>query len=66
MTKKIIFAILVILCYKHITKAEEMENEFTWAKYEMMCYTHGVEPDYDTYVQLAENSQCIIFEEEEE
>lgn len=64
MIKKIIFVIVVILCYKNITHSEE--NEFTWAKYEMYCYAHGVEPSYEEYVYLAEHPQCLIFENEQE
>ena len=34
------------------------ENEFTWSKYEMACYTRGVEPSYEEYQRLLENPQC--------
>ena len=63
--KKLI-VILSALLISSAVYAEEYEEEFTWAKYEMYCYTHGVEPSYEEYVYLVEHPQCLIFENEQE
>ena len=34
------------------------EEEFTWSKYEIACYTRGVEPSYEEYQRLLKNPQC--------
>ena len=53
--------ILLIVCLLIGTFAfaeENEENEFTWSKYEMACYTRGVEPSYEEYQRLLKNPQC--------
>ena len=49
--------ILLIVCLLAGTFAFAEENEFTWSKYEMACYTRGVESSYEEYQRLLENPQ---------
>ena len=50
--------ILLIACLLIGAFAFAEENEFTWSKYEMACYTRGEDPSYDEYQRLLENPQC--------
>ena len=63
--KKLIIALVLITCGSMLTRVycEEEESEFTWARYEQLCYQYGTEPNYDTYIYLVENPQCILLEE---
>lgn len=47
--KKILFFILFTI------SAGLFAQEFTWAKYEMICYQNGKEPSYEEYTYLVEN-----------
>ena len=50
--------ILLIACLLLGTFAFAEENEFTWSKYEMACYSRGEVPSYEKYERLLENPQC--------
>lgn len=47
--KKILFSILFLL------SAVLFAEDFTWAKYEILCYQNGTEPSYEEYIYLVEN-----------
>ena len=63
--KKILLILGALLALNSFTFADEAEDEFTWAKYEMICMKFDVEPSYEKYVWLCENPQCLIPEVEE-
>lgn len=58
--KKILFCILFAIS----TGLFAQELEFTWARYEMLCYQYGKEPSYTEYVYLVEHP--MDFDDEEE
>ena len=64
--KKILLILGALLALNSFTFADEAEadDEFTWAKYEMICMKFDVEPSYENYVRLCENPQCLILEAE--
>lgn len=47
--KKILFSILFLFSIGLFAE------DFTWAKYEILCYKNGTEPDYEEYIYLVEN-----------
>ena len=53
--KKILISILILFSAGLFAEEIPHEEEFTWAKYEMMCYMNGVEPSYEEYSFLLEN-----------
>ena len=50
--------ILLIACLLIGAFASAEGNEFTWSKYEIACYTRGVDPSYEEYERLLKNPQC--------
>lgn len=60
--KKIILAIAFTFSFALFAE----DCEFTWAKYENLCWKNGKEPSYEEYEYLAENPQCFGFSEIEE
>ena len=52
--KKILISILILFSAGLFAEEISHEEEFTWAKYEMMCYMNGVEPSYEEYSFLLE------------
>lgn len=63
--KKILLILGALLAFNTFIFADEVEDEFTWAKYEMICMKFNVEPSYEKYVWLCENPQCLILEAED-
>lgn len=55
--KKILFCILFTLSIGLFAQ------EFTWARYEILCFQNGKEPSYEEYVYLVENP--MDFDDEE-
>lgn len=47
--KKILFSILFLFSIGLFAE------DFTWAKYEILCYKNGTEPIYEEYIYLVEN-----------
>lgn len=47
--KKILFLILFLF------SVGLFAEDFTWAKYEILCYQNGTEPSYEEYIYLVEN-----------
>lgn len=47
--KKIMFSILFLF------SVGLFAEDFTWAKYEILCYQNDTEPSYEEYVYLVEN-----------
>ncbi len=65
--KKILFILGAVFALNTFVFADEAENEdeFTWAKYEMICMKFDVEPSYEQWEWLCENPQCLILEDED-
>lgn len=47
--KKILFSILFLFSIGLFAE------DFTWARYEILCYQNGTEPNYEEYIYLVEN-----------
>ena len=55
---KKIMMILALVMGVALCSAEEYEDCFTWAEYEMMCYNKGTEPTWEEYKWYCDNPQC--------
>lgn len=47
--KKILFSILFLFSIGLFAE------DFTWVRYEILCYQNGTEPSYEEYIYLVEN-----------
>ena len=56
--KKLIFCLVLIACGSFVLRMYADEPRFNWSDYELLCYSQGVEPDYDKYIELVNNPQC--------
>lgn len=53
--KKIIIALVLLVCSTMVFAFGKDDHEMTWAEYENICWSYGVEPSWEQYVYLLNN-----------
>lgn len=68
MKKIILFLVVSFLCFNSFANSSDYEedNEFTWAKFEAICYDQNIEPTVEKYNEMMENYPDTDFGEDEE
>lgn len=62
--KKFLIVLIALMSFNLFAEEAEIsyEDEFTWAKYEMICAHYNVEPTWEQYVYLCEHPMCLLTE----
>lgn len=69
MKKVILFLAVLFICFNSFANSSEYsedDNDFTWAKFEVICYDQNIEPTIEKYNEMMETFPDTDFGEDEE